>query len=326
MEQALLDALRAHTGEWVTEPDLAERIGCTPPDLEQGVEALRAEGYRIESCRSLGYRLLGYGDRLIAQEIMRGLGTRVVGRRVIVLDRTASTNDVAWNEARSGVPEGLVIFSEHQTAGRGRMGRVWNAPPRKALLMSVILRPELDVRQGSLLTVMSAVAVAQALADHLRLQARIRWPNDITIKGRKVAGILVEGRTLPGGAAFVVGIGLNVNAGPEDFSPEVREAATSLAIELQQSADRMDVARWVLRALERWYRDVRFGDYGRIAQRWRELSSTLGQRVVLMADGHEFKGRVLDLSLEDGLIVRLDEGVTKVFHPSTVTLRQISAQ
>ena len=167
------------------------------------------------------------------------------------------------------------------------------------------------------------MAVAEALDEWPALHARIRWPNDITIRDRKVAGILVEGRSLATGAAFVLGIGLNVNTPARDFPPELRETATSLAAETGEPFDRGEVARALLASLDRWYGDLRQGEYGHIARRWRRLSSTMGERVSLLENGREFRGRVLDLSLEDGLIVRLDEGVTRIFHPSTVTLQQL---
>lgn len=323
MEMALLAALRAGNGRWVGCRALAERLCATEADVSRAVEALQRDGYRIEHCLPLGYRLVELENRVIASKVRRQLDSRIIGRRVITLERVTSTNDIAWREALMGASEGTVVLAEEQTAGRGRMGRIWHSAPGTGLLMSVILRPEVDAQQAHLITVMGAVAVAQALRKYLRVQARIRWPNDITIKDRKVAGVLVEGRTLATGSVFVIGIGVNVNAQAGDFPPELREAATSVAIELGHPVARLDVAQWTLLTLERWYRDFRSGDYGRIATVWRQLSSTLGRRVALLENGREFKGTVLDLSLEEGLIVRLDEGVTRIVHASTATLRQL---
>ena len=322
MKVAVLEALRARAPEWVDTASLQREIELSAEEVLRAVEGLRGEGYEIEQ-RADGLRFAGCGEGLIPYEITRALNTAVMGLRVEVVPRTPSTNDAAWAAALAGAPEGTVIFAEEQTAGRGRMGRQWHSPPRLNLLMSVILRPALSADQANYLTVTSSVAVAQAVREHLPLQARIRWPNDITVKERKLSGILVEGRTLATGAAFVLGIGLNVNMRPEHFPPELRGIATSLAIETGAPVSRIEAARWVLASLDRWYRDLRFGDYGRIARCWRRLSSTLGERVVLIENGREFRGRVLDLSMEDGLIVRLDEGVTRLFHPSTVTLRQL---
>lgn len=323
MKSAVLEKLRTHAGEWVKPETLLDHCAISASELNSIVEGLSRDGYEVEHDPSLGWRLVGRSDRIVAREVTRGLGTRVVGCRVVTLERTGSTNDVAWQEALAGAPEGATIFAEEQTAGRGRMGRRWHAPPGSAVLMSVVLRPRLAAQQSHLLTVTAAVAAAEALRENANVPARIRWPNDITIKQRKVAGILVEGRSPATGTAFVVGIGLNVNVRRDGFPAELRDSATSLAIETGRHVSRIDIARGLLRALDRWYGELRSGDHGRIARCWRRLSSTLGHRVVLMEDGKEFRGTVLDLSLDDGLIVRLDRGVTRIFHASTVTLRQL---
>ena len=221
LEIVMLETLRACNGKWMDADVLMERLAAEPNDLSHALDILRKEGYEIERSPSMGYRLCGFGDRIIPYEVTRRLDTRIVGSRVISLERTTSTNDVAWQETLSGAPDGTVIIADEQTAGRGRLGRTWHSHPRTGLLMSVVVRPNLEPRQSHLMTVMSAVAVAEALRSYLHCQARIRWPNDITIKGRKVAGLLVEARTLEGGVAFVLGIGINVNTRPEDFVPEI---------------------------------------------------------------------------------------------------------
>ena len=180
-KDALLTALRENPSEWTALKRAAGRLGAKPAAVRALADGLRDEGYEIENDREKGLRLVVPRNRPIAREIRRHLNTRVVGKRIIVLDSVASTNDVAWRETVRGAPDGTAVFAEEQTAGRGRMGRTWVAPPGSALLMSVILRPGLDAQHGSLITVMSAVAVAQALLDALPIQPRIRWPNDIMI-------------------------------------------------------------------------------------------------------------------------------------------------
>lgn len=325
MKWRVLEVLRKQEGDWVSHAEVLAAASVSATFAGQAVAELEREGYRIERDETLGFRLKGHEDCLIPYELSRGLDTAVVGRAIFVHDSVDSTNDVAWQEALSGAEDGTIVLAEEQRTGRGRMGRRWLAPPRRAVLMSVVLRPELSVQDSNLLTVMSSVAVAQAIREHFLLHARIRWPNDITIKDRKVAGILVEGRSLATGTAFVVGIGLNVNTSPEDFPVGIRPAATSLAIEKGVLLDRIEVARGLMVALDRWYRDLRYGDYGRIARSWRHFSSTMAERVTLLENGREYHGRVLDLSLEEGLIVRLDEGVTRIFHPSTVSLKRQTA-
>jgi len=324
VESAVLEVLREYAGRWVDVSALAQRAGVPRDGVEAAVEALRGEGYVIERRAGPGWRMVGCADRLIAREIGRELGTAVVGRRIACLERVGSTNDAAWEEALSGAEEGTVIFAEEQTAGRGRMGRRWFSPRGAGLWMSVVFRPALSVQQSHQLTAMASVAVAQAMREEFQVAARIRWPNDVYIENRKVAGILVEGRALATGVTFVVGVGVNVNAVEADFPVELQEFATSLAIETGRRVPRVDVAQFVLRSLDRWYRDLCSGDMGRIANEWRQLSSTLGRQVALAAEGHEYRGTVLDLSMEDGLIVRLDSGLTRVFRGNSVTLRHLS--
>ena len=318
----ILEVMRARAGEWCRPQALADHAFIGLGEVEKAVDNLRQSGYEIENRPHLGYRLLATTSRLIPYEISRGLGTSTIGRKILALDRTTSTNDVAWTQASAGAADGTVICAEEQAAGRGRMGRQWLCPSGKGILASVILRPELDVAKRSVLTVMAAVATARAIQECYHLPALIRWPNDIIIRDRKVGGILVEARTLASGATFVAGLGLNASMQTTDIPADLRGSATSLAIETGREIDRIEFARFLLRSLDRWYHAVKRGEYGPIAEDWRHLSSTLGQRVALTDGSEEYHGRVLDLTLEDGLILRLDSGVTRVFPPAHVTLKQ----
>ena len=322
MKPALLEFLRAQAGEWCRPQRLADRLFIDLSDLDPEVAKLRAQGYRVELRPRLGYRLEGIEDRLVAYEITRGLGTSVIGAQVECHETVASTNDVARTRASEGAPEGTTILAEHQTAGRGRLGRAWESTPRSGVLMSVLLRPQLEATDVALLTVTAAVACAQTIQEHLRLPALIRWPNDVTIKGRKVAGVLVESGPRAGGEpTFVMGMGLNANLAGERMSPEVRETATSLAEHARKPIDRIALVRALLRSVDRWYADLCRGERARISSHWRQYSSTLGQHVTITQDGTSYRGRVLDISLEHGLIVRLDRGgVMRMFRPSEVTL------
>lgn len=320
-QERFLEFIRRDADDWISWDHVQDSLSMTHGEVQSALASLQEMGYRIEMDDALGCRFMGCDDRLIAREISRELETSIIGRKLLVLDKTGSTNDVAWEQARKEIVDGFTVLAEEQTAGRGRMGRSWYAPPRSGILMSVVLRPGIAVQESHLVTVTAAVAVTQAIRDHLGLHARIRWPNDIMIKDKKLSGILVEGRMLGADAIFVVGIGANVNASENDFPGTLREIATSLMIEAGKPLNRMEITGWILKSLDRWYRDLQYGDYGRIARSWRKFSSTMGERVLLLENGREYRGRVLDLSLEDGLIVRLDEGVTRIFHPSTVSLR-----
>ncbi len=215
------------------------------------------------------------------------------------MDRCDSTNDVAWKEALAGAPDGTAVFAEEQTKGRGRFGRAWVAPRGKSVLCSVVLRPEIEAERVPLVTVLAALAAADVVGD----EARIRFPNDVMLDGRKIAGILVEARFISSRPdVFIVGIGLNVNAHPPDMN------ATSMGGEVS----RVSAARLLLEALDVWYGRLG-GPLREFRKRWRDRSFILEKRVRIRQNGRSFTGVVEESDPIDGLVLRLDSG-----HPRTV--------
>lgn len=193
-------------------------------------------------------------DRLRAEKLRGGL---LIGREVIVLEKTESTNDVIAQMAAGDWPEGLCVFAEHQISGRGQRGRKWESQAGKGLWFSILLRPKIDVKDSARLTTWAAGIIAETIQNELKLSATVKLPNDVYIDGRKVAGVLAEMRAQAGAAhVAVLGIGLNVNHTADDFSEELRERATSLAILHRRRVDRHLLAIALLRNLDGTYRDI----------------------------------------------------------------------
>jgi BirA family biotin operon repressor/biotin-[acetyl-CoA-carboxylase] ligase len=198
-------------------------------------------------------------DRLLADEMRAALGSVLIGREIIVLDQTGSTNDAIVQIATPHSSEGLVLFAEHQTAGRGQRGNRWESAAAKGLWFSILLRPGIEINRSPLLTAWAAETISQAIENEFSLKTTIKLPNDVQIDGRKVAGVLVEMRAhkkAPHSA--VVGIGINVNQALEDFPQELQSRAISLAIAQGRQVDRQNFAIALLRDLDRSYRE-RFG-------------------------------------------------------------------
>ncbi|MEY2506245.1 MAG: BirA family transcriptional regulator [Verrucomicrobiota bacterium] len=192
----------------------------------------------------------GTSDRLIASELRAGLEGNRIGNEIVVLEETESTNDVAWEAAGRGAREGFVVFAERQTKGRGQYGRRWESAPYLGLLLSVLLRPALSLRESPKLTSILAEAVATTIAEATGTTPRIKSPNDIYIGERKVAGVLVEGRTgADGRYVAVAGIGINVNQTLDDFPEELRASAGSLAMLTGEKISRSKLAIALLRQL-----------------------------------------------------------------------------
>lgn len=191
-------------------------------------------------------------DRLIAAELRAGLEGCRIGNEIVVVEEARSTNDLAWEAAERGALAGFVVFAERQTAGRGQYGRSWESAPYQGLWLSVLLRPAMTLQESPQLTSLLAGVVAETIIEETGSAATIKPPNDIYVAGRKVAGILVEGRNDDNGAyVAVAGIGINVKQTMDDFPEELRATAGSLAMATGQRIDRAEFAIALLRNLEK---------------------------------------------------------------------------
>jgi BirA family transcriptional regulator, biotin operon repressor / biotin---[acetyl-CoA-carboxylase] ligase len=195
-------------------------------------------------------------DGLVAEELQADLASGVIGREIIVLAQTGSTNDAILEIANANSKEGLVVFAEHQTAGRGQRGNRWESAAGKGLWFSILLRPKIDLASSPQLTAWAAEAVSGAIQNEFSLTPTIKPPNDVQIDGRKIAGVLVEMRAQEKAAHLAItGIGVNVNQSREDFPKELQSRAISLAMALGKQIDRQRFAVALLRKLDRTYRE-----------------------------------------------------------------------
>ena len=203
-------------------------------------------------------------DRLIADQLQAALPSALIGRQIVVLEQTGSTNDAilqvaspqgaAVSSLPSHVDEGLVLFAEHQTAGRGQRGNRWESTAGKGLWFSILLRPEIKINHSGQLTIWAMESVSDVLRTMFSLEPTIKLPNDVQLYGRKVAGVLVEMRAQKKVTHLaVVGIGINVNQSLQDFPPGLQSSAISLAMALRQPVNRQELAIAVLRNLDRTY-------------------------------------------------------------------------
>ena len=237
-------------------------------------------------------------------EIRPHLPVGVMGRRFLACQETESTNSLALALAALDAPEGSVVVADYQIAGRGRQGRAWVAPPGTSLLVSILLRPNCPPERVPQLSLVSGVAVREALA-LFGVETHLKWPNDLLLHGKKLGGILLEASSSPGGDPIVVvGLGLNVHQGREDFLPELRNRATSLAIESARPIDKAALLELVLASLDRWYATYLRDGFAPVREAWLEGAAGLGQWV--RVDGQKVAGRVVDLASDGSLILEVD--------------------
>lgn len=207
-------------------------------------------------------------DRLTDDKIQQGHHFDIIGNRIYCYDSTASTNDIGWHLADSNEPEGIVIFAEEQSQGRGRQGAVWHCPKSSGLLFSVLTRPPKRFLHTNLTTDLAALAVAETLHEMYGLNPTIKHPNDILINGKKIAGILSEKHLPEHTRTMIVGVGLNVNTSSDQLPKEIRSLATSIQICIGKTSDRNNLAGAVLAKMDHYYQKVLQGNENQMYQRW----------------------------------------------------------
>ena len=318
----LVLAFLAEAGdEFISGEAISGKLGLTRAAVWKHVEALRAHGYRIDAVPARGYRLAGVPDRLTGLELRPLLNTHDLGQVLHAYEELGSTSDRARELAEEGAGHGEVVIAEAQTAGRGRRGRTWVSPPRRNLYFSVVLRPELPPARAPELTLVASVALCDALRQ-AGVQAEIKWPNDLLVRGRKVAGILLELAAEPDRVQWVViGVGVNVNARAEDFPEELRGEATSVLLERGQPAPRALLAAACLTALEAWVDTHAEQGFGPIREAWRQRSCTLGREVTVRSDGRDLAGTAEDIDEQGALLVRTPTGLERVLVGDVQLLR-----
>ncbi len=233
MDEEILQLLRESPSSFLSGEEISRRCGVTRTAVWKRIKHLRTLGYKIEASTRTGYRLIRSPDLLTPSEVRPLLGTKWLGRTIHHFHLIDSTNSKAYELALNGAEEGEVVIAETQKKGRGRLGRQWFSPLFSNLYLSVILRPEIPPYQASLVTLMAAVATADAIQKFSGLEPLIKWPNDVLLRAKKVAGLLNEIHSEMDRIHFVIlGIGVNLNTDRKMFSKEIREGATSLKIEM----------------------------------------------------------------------------------------------
>src|ERR1700691_4572390 len=278
----ILSALRENP-DGVSGAELAEQLRISRAAVWARIEELRQLGYDIEAGPHFGYKLVNSPDALHADDLLARLGkTKVIVRDIQVFEQTTSTNDVIEKLACDGVKEGVVVFAESQTKGRGRLGRKWISPARKGLWFSILLRPDLRPQETTQITVASATALRRAIQSEPGLKPGIKWPNDILIGGKKVAGILTElSAELDRVRHVILGIGVDVNFSANEFATGLRKLATSLKIAAGETISRAELAVAILRELDEDYARVCAGKFSEIADEWEGHCGTIGKNVTV---------------------------------------------
>ena len=312
MDEEILRVLRENPSEFVSGEEISRRLKVTRTAIWKRINGLRALGYEVEASRRLGYRLLRSPDLLSPSELKGLLNTKWMGHVIHYFQVVDSTNAEAYQLAVRGAGEGEIVIAESQTKGRGRLGRDWFSPPYLNLYLSAVLRPSMPPHQTSLITLMAAVAVAEAVEEFSGLRPTIKWPNDLLMGNRKLAGLLNEIQSETDRIHFVIlGIGMNLNIVSRHLPRKLRPLATSLKMETGGSVSRKEFVRCLLGELETWYETLRHQGGAPILEAWREWAQIRGRPVQVTSFGERLTGTAIDVDSEGRLILETRDGQQK---------------
>ena len=306
----VLEILERATGPLSGEA-ISTEIGMTRSAVWKHINELRMMGYDISSSQKEGYRLTRTSSKLLPYEIHKKLQTRVIGKKMRYIENTPSTINVGkqlTTDGDIGKLHGMVIIAEEQTGGVGRMGRAW-VSPSGGIWITIILKPHMPVYHIFMITMAGSIAVARAIRKEYDIGALIKWPNDVFIGNKKVAGLLLE---LSAEADVVhhalLSIGIDVNVPISNFSPELQDRITSISIELGHEVDRAALLARILKEFESRFLLVESGEYDTIIQEWKSISCTLENRVQIRTLKNSFEGDAVDIDEFGALIIRKENG------------------
>ena len=308
MKDKILDLLKENKNEFVSGQEISKKLGVTRAAIWKHINSLKENGYDIDSVSKKGYKLILCPDILTNDEIKSHLNTEFMGRNIIHFEELDSTNLFAKKIADTLEGEGHTIITERQFNGRGRLGRQWVSQNSNGIWMSIILRPSLSIFEVSKITQVVAAAVNLAFANQ-GIETKIKWPNDIIIKDKKVCGILTELNSEVNNINYVVvGIGINVNNSIEDFPEELRNIATSVFIETSKKLKRNILVAEILNNFEKLYIDLNNNDFSKSLDICRKNSYVIGKEINLIKNQETKVAKAIDINEAGELVVEYKNG------------------
>jgi len=305
MKEKILDYL--NKGDNYTSGDqISKNLGISRQGLWKHIQELKDSGYEIVAVPHLGYRLISCPDRLFPFELNRDLNTKFIAKKIYYFDYIDSTMNLAMQLGIKAAASGTIVLAESQTRGRGRLGRGWFSPKYKGIYLSLILRPKIPPAVSPVLTLLAAVSICETVKKVLDLEAQIKWPNDVLIRNKKIAGILTEMNAEVDKVNFVIiGIGLNVN----NDKKSLIAGATSLKEQTGHSASRVLILQELLRRIETNYSLLEDKGSRIIIDKWRSFAVTLGKHVKVYCQHKHVEGQAVDIDQDGGLLIRKDSGI-----------------
>ena len=305
MKDKILRLLKS-SDDYISGEEISRKLGVTRAAVWKVISKLKEEGYQFDSVTNRGYRLKFSPDILTSAEITPYLTTEKIGRKIYFYSVTDSTNQCARIESENGAPDGSLFIAEEQTAGRGRLGKSWNSAPGTGIWMSLLLRPDVRPEEITQITLLAGLSVCHAINDITGLTVKIKWPNDIVIHGKKICGILTEmSAEVDQINCLICGIGVNVNI--EKFPNEIKDIATSIAIENGKKLPRAKIAAEIMNYFEKdYFRFINEGVTENFLKEYKDNCITINKKIKAIQNGKEIFGTAIDITKKGELVIQTE--------------------
>ena len=326
MKSEILKLLRESEG-YISGQQISERFGVSRTAVWKVIRQLQEEGYQVEAVRNRGYHIVDSPDVMTKEELDSLIKTQWAGRNILYYDVTDSTNLRVKQAGDEGAPHGTLAVADRQTAGRGRRGRTWISPAGSSIYMSILLRPEITPDKASMLTLVMALSVAEGIGQGMVQSEcpalQIKWPNDIIINGKKLAGILtVMSSQLDYINHVTIGVGINVNM--PDVPEEIAQTATSLRIECGHTVKRAPLIAAVMERLEENYEIfLKTQDLSGLIDRYSALLVNRAREVQILGAKETYRAHAIGIDRTGELIVRREDGTVEKIYSGEVSVRGV---
>ncbi|HLR70581.1 MAG TPA: biotin--[acetyl-CoA-carboxylase] ligase [Pseudogracilibacillus sp.] len=311
----LIKLLADNENTYISGQHLSERLNISRSAIWKHMNELKKDGYEIEGKAKKGYRIISYPNKLSENTVSWGLETEWLGRTIVHRNSLSSTQRLAHELALDGADHGTIVLADEQTKGKGRMSRTWHSKKKQGIWMSIILRPTILPYLAPQLTLLAATVLANVIDDYIHIEPQIKWPNDILVDEKKIAGILTEMQAEQDKVLYaIIGIGINVNQNRSGLPQDIQSKATSLKIETDKNWDMLPLIQQIIETFEQKY--THYMDYGfdTVKRNWENYGFMLNKRLNIKTANEEWKGIFLGIAEDGALLAKKENGdIEKVY-------------
>jgi len=301
----VLSYLKSHNSEFLSGQDLSDVLKISRVAVWKHVKKIRSLGYKVESKHRLGYKLTDLTDQLLPWEITQNLDTKLLGKRVFYFDTIDSTQNFAAKIASNHNENGTIIVSKHQTDGKGRLKRKWESPTG-GIWMSIIIQPEFNISYITLVPIATSLALCIAIEKILKIKPKLKWPNDVLLKEKKIAGILLDTAIQSNKIeSLVLGIGINFKINPSKLENKIEKTSNFYGVDtlVEKNEKPLTLVKQFLYELENIFQIINSGHTKKIIMEWTTRSSTIGRNISMTTNEGKITGKAIKLDNDGALII-----------------------